>query len=319
MLIDVIIKKSIKVSEIKIIKLLFQIIEIIICWYYYKISKKNKKVSGKFFKIFQIFSDGKLYTFHRRKKHEILIKSLNKNLEIDNKVLELTNKSYVKLFDINSSDVEKTVKYFYSQKIYNSHVPFNDDFPNKLISVDDFLNTPDYHYGSFDIKTSIKSEVIKKICSMKLIWDTARKYLNSNEVRIYSINTMLTKQSEMKNYVVNMHKDYDSAGSFVIFIYWTEVSKLNGSTKILPGNHLFENDRRVRKHIGEPLVQYLEGKNGSMFAVDTWALHAGNINITSPRLVTWFRFSSMPSKTYYRDNNYLFKKELDEINHDKKH
>ena len=101
MLIDVIIKKSIKISEIKIIKFFFQIIETVICWYYYKISKKNKKINSKFFKIFQIFSDGKLYTFHRRKKHEILTKSLDKNLEIDSKVLELTNKSYVKLFDIS--------------------------------------------------------------------------------------------------------------------------------------------------------------------------------------------------------------------------
>ena len=103
---------------------------------------------------------------------------------------------------------------------------------------------------------------------------------------------------------------------FVIFIYWTEVSKFNGSTKILPGNHLFENDRRLRELIGEPLVHYLEGKSGSIFAIDTWALHAGNVNITHPRLVTWVRFSSMPSKTYYRDNNYLFKKDLDKINHD---
>ena len=316
MLIDTIIKKSIKISEIKIIKFFFKIIEIVICSYYYKISKKNKKINIKFFKIFQIFSDGKFYTFHRRKKHEILTKSLDKNLDVDRKVLELTNKSYVKLSDISSSDVEKTVKYFYNQKIYNSHVPFNEDFPNQLISTEDFLKNPNYNYGSFDIKTSIKSEIIQKICSMELIWNTARKYLNSDEVKIYSINTMLTKQSEIKNYVVNMHKDYDSAGSVVIFIYWTEVSKFNGSTKILPGNHLFENDKKLGAYINEPLVHYLEGKSGSIFAVDTWALHAGNSNITHPRLVTWIRFSSMPSKTYYRDNNYLFKKDLDKINHD---
>ena len=316
MLIDILIKKTIKISETKIIKFFFQIIETIICWYYYKISKKNKKISGKFFEIFQIFSDGKLYTFYRRKKHEILVKLLDKNLEIDGKVWELTNKSYVKLFDVNSSDVENTVKYFYRQKVYNSHVPFNDAFPNKLISVEDFLDTPDHHYGSFDIKTTLNSSVVKKICSSNLIWNIAKKYLNSKKVKIYTINTMLTKQSERKNYVVNMHKDFDCASSVTFFIYWTDVSKFNGSTKIFPGNHLFENDKKVRGYIGDPLVQYLEGKSGSIFAIDTWALHAGNLNITSPRLVTWVRFSSMPSKTYYRDNNYLFKKELNEINHD---
>ena len=178
------------------------------------------------------------------------------------------------------------------------------------------MNNKKYHYGSFDIKTTLNSSVVKKICSSNLIWNIAKKYLNSEKIKIYTINTMLTKQSERKNYVVNMHKDFDCASSVTFFIYWTDVSKFNGSTKIFPGNHLFENDKKVRGYIGDPLVQYLEGKSGSIFAIDTWALHAGNLNITSPRLVTWVRFSSMPSKTYYRDNNYLFKKELNEINHD---
>ena len=65
-------------------------------------------------------------------------------------------------------------------------------------------------------------------------------------------------------------------------------------------------------------TKHLEGKGGSVFALDTWALHAGNPNITSPRLVTWIRFSSMPAKTYYLNRNYLFKKNLDEINDVKK-
>ena len=56
--------------------------------------------------------------------------------------------------------------------------------------------------------------------------------------------------------------------------------------------------------MNEHLLKYIEDKAGSVFAIDTWALHAGNTNIISPRLVTWIRFSSMPAKTYYRDNNY---------------
>ena len=78
---------------------------------------------------------------------------------------------------------------------------------------------------------------------------------------------------------------------------WTDVSKNNGATRILPGNHLFEHDKKVQTHISESIVQYLEGNSGSVFAVDTWALHAGNPIITSPRLVTWIRFSSMPAKS----------------------
>ena len=43
-----------------------------------------------------------------------------------------------------------------------------------------------------------------------------------------------------------------------------------------------------------------------------------NSKITSPRLVTWIRFSSMPAQTYYLNRNYLFKRNLDEINNVKK-
>ena len=150
---------------------------------------------------------------------------------------------------------------------------------------------------------------------MNLLWSVVKKYLNSAEVSIYTLNTMLTKQSEKKiDYVINMHKDHDCASSLTVFIYWTDVSKVNGATKILSGDHLFEHDRKVRGYVGEASVEYLEGKSGSVFAVDTWAMHAGNSKIISPRLVTWIRFSSMPAKTYYLDKNYLYKNDLREVN-----
>jgi len=101
------------------------------------------------------------------------------------------------------------------------------------------------------------------------------------------------------------------------FIYWTNTSKLNGATRILPGSHLLLYDKMLASYVNEPLLDHLEDKAGSVFAIDTWALHAGNPNITSPRLVTWIRFSSMPAQTYYVSRNYLFKDKLNEINQDK--
>ena len=102
------------------------------------------------------------------------------------------------------------------------------------------------------------------------------------------------------------------------FVYWTDVSEINGATRVLLGSHLFLHDRKLTGYVSEPLTKYLEDKGGSVFALDTWALHAGNPNITSPRLVTWIRFSSMPAPAYYLNRNYLFKKNLDEINDVKK-
>ena len=104
---------------------------------------------------------------------------------------------------------------------------------------------------------------------------------------------MLSKKSKKEYYINNLHVDFDSANTVTFFVYWTDTSKLNGATRILPGGHLLLYDRRLASYISEPLLEHLEGKAGSVFALDTWALHAGNLNITSPRFVTWARFTSL--------------------------
>ena len=145
----------------------------------------------------------------------------------------------------------------------------------------------------------------------------AKKYINSNKVRIYALSTMLSKKSKKEYYVNNLHVDFDCANMMTFAIYWTDTSKLNGATRILPGSHLLLYDRMLANYVNEPLLDHLEDKAGSVFAIDTWALHAGNPNISSPRLVTWIRFSSMPAQTYYISRNYLFKDKLNEINQGK--
>ena len=313
---DVIIEKSLRFCQIKIIKFFLQIFEIIVFWYYSKQFKKRKKINSKFFVYFQFFCGDKISALYRRRKHEILVEKLDLSSEIDSKVYELTKKSYVKLFDLSPLEVKNSVEYFYKQKIYTSHVPKDPTYQNKLISVDEFLNKedPTYNIASFDINTSLNSDVVKKLCSMEQIWKIAKKYLNTEEINIYSINTMLTKNSKTRNYVENMHVDFDSANTVVFFVYWTDVSKKAGATRILPGSHLYLHDRNLPSYIDESLTKYLEDRGGAVFAIDTWALHAGNSNISLPRLVTWIRFSSMPAHTYYLNRNYLFKDKLNEIN-----
>ena len=312
--IDLLIRKIIKISETKIIKLFFIFFESIFLWHCNRANRKGKKINDKLFKFFAFFSDGRLYTFHRRQLHKFLTNNLDMDSEIDKKIYQLTNRSYAKLFDLNPEDVKSTIEYFYNQKIYDSHLPTNTDFPSKLIGVKDFLNNEDSNIGSFNIQSSLNSSVVKKICRMKLIWDVAKKYLNTKDVKIFSVDTMLKKRSSREHYVTNLHKDPDSAACLVFFIYWTEVSRLNGATRIVPGNHLFLPDRNVHHYIGEPIVEYLECKGGTVFALDPWAMHAGNPKITSPGIATQIRFTSMPSVTYYLDQNYLFKDNLDEIN-----
>ena len=317
MKVENIIRFFFRILQIKIFKFFFRILEMPTVWYYNKTFKKRQKIDGKFFCFMQLFSE-KLHTIKRRKNHEILNENLDLSLEFDRNIYKLSYKSYVKIFQINLSEVKGAVDYFYNQKIYDSHIPYIAAYPTHLINMNDFLSNKKYHYGSFDIQTSLNCNVVKKICCIDLLWKTARKYLNTNDVEIYSINTMLSKNSENKNYVVNFHQDFDSASSLTFFVCWSDVTKFNGATRLMPGSHLFIYDRRFPNYIGEPLIEYLEGKSGSIFAVDTWAYHAGNLNLTSPRLTTWIRFTSMPSAKHYRDKDYLFKKNLDEINNAKK-
>ena len=128
--IDPFIKKTIQFSRIKIVSFFFKIIEKILLWYYTKTFKKRKKINGRFFNYSQLLCGASLSAIYRRKRHEILTKTLDLNDKIDKKTYELTNKSYVKLFEINSSEVNSTVEYFYKQKINTSHIPNDDSFPS---------------------------------------------------------------------------------------------------------------------------------------------------------------------------------------------
>ena len=202
-------------------------------------------MGGKFFCFMQLFSE-KLHTIKQRKNHEILNENLDLSSEFDSKIYKLSYKSYIKIFEINTSDVKVAVEYFYNQKIYDSHIPYIDAYPTQLIGMKDFLNGKKYHYGSFDIQTSLNCDIVKKTCCIDLLWKMARRYLNTNNVEIYSINTMLSKHSENKNYVINFHQDFDSDSSLTFFVYWTDVTKFNGATRLMPGSHLFTYDRRLQ-------------------------------------------------------------------------
>ena len=84
--IDLLIRKTLEFSQIKIIKFFLQIFEVIIFWYYSKQFKKRKKINSKFFIYFQFFCGAKIASLYRRRKHEILTEKLDLNLEIDKKI-----------------------------------------------------------------------------------------------------------------------------------------------------------------------------------------------------------------------------------------
>ena len=127
MKVENIIRFFFRILQIKIFKFFFRILEMPIVWYYNKSFKKRQKIDGKFFCFIQLFSE-KLHTIKRRKNHEILNENLDLSSEFDSKIYKLSYKSYIKIFEINTSDVKVAVDIFITKKLF-LHMPFIDSYP----------------------------------------------------------------------------------------------------------------------------------------------------------------------------------------------
>ena len=305
---DKLIEKIILRRKSILFKQIFDLFEYIFCKIERFCSLENKIVG-----FFQLFTDGKLISAYRRKKFLILKKNNNSKI-----VNELNLNSFSYIGKLEKDDLEIGKNFFLNQKtIYNSHVPFFFKDGDKIskISISEFLKNEKSTYGSFDIGTSVKCPNLQKISKKYKFKEIAEEYLISKKTDIISINTMLTKSSNSDHDVFNLHRDIDSVNSVAFFIYWTATNENDGSTSLIPGSHIYNFDRKFGK-IYSPnfCLKHIEGEEGSIYALDAWAYHKGNDKLKNPRLATWVRYSSFPSRIYYMDKNYLFKKELNNFN-----
>ena len=269
--------------------------------------KKDLKflLSSKIFNFVQLFSKGKIFFLIKQKKNQFFL--TQQKINIDDKVLKnLFQKGYSEVLSIDKNKVYNTQKYFQSKKIYNAHVPFNS---NKIISYEQFLEEKNLNYGSYDIQTSFECPLVNEIIFDKKILNLVSNYLLTDKFFCYHINTMITKQSKILNPVTDFHRDYDSANSLTFFILLSNVNENNGATQIIEGSHKIEelDAKNENKKV------FLNGDAGKVYAVDTWALHSGNKKIETTRLVTWIRFSSFSSRSYYHDKNYIFDDVLNKL------
>ena len=305
---ETLIEKIVQKRKSFVIKEIFDVFEFIFCKLERFCSLENKIVS-----FFQIFTNGKLISAYRRKKYTILKNKSNSKI-----VNELNINSFCYLGKLDKSELDVGRNFFFNQKtIFNSHVPFffKKGERESKINTSEFLKDEKSSYGSFDIRTSVECPNLKQICKKYKFKEIAEEYLISKKADVFSINTMLTKSSNSKHDVFNLHRDTDSINSVAFFIYWTTTNQNNGSTSLIPGSHIYNFDRKFGK-IYEPnyCLKHLEGDEGSIYALDAWSYHRGNNKLTNPRLATWIRYSSVPSRIYYLDRNYLFKKELSDFN-----
>ncbi len=288
-------------------KVLFKFFEKLLYSFF---KKKNLKflLTSKIFNFVQLFSKGKVFFLIKQKKNQFFL--TKQKIDSDDTILKnIFEKGYSEVFCIDKNKVEDAQEYFKSKKIYNAHVPFNS---NEIITYKQFLEKENLNYGSYDIQTSFECPLVNEIVFDKKILNLVSNYLLTNKFFCYHINTMITKQSKILNPVTDFHRDYDSANSLTLFILLSNVNENNGATQIIEGSHKKEElDAK-----NENNKVFLNGNAGKIYAVDTWALHSGNKKIETPRLVTWIRFSSFSSRSYYHDKNYLFDDVLNKLRFD---
>ncbi len=194
------------------------------------------------------------------------------------------------LFKLNFKHCESVRMHFAFREGYAGQVPIQSDMtPTPLNAL------KQASYISFDPALSLANADIVALAHSVKLKSIADAYLN-RYAHLYSVNTMLTLPNSPPHGVTQLHRDYDDLLSLTCFVYWTDTTRDNGATYYIPGSHIGHGEQGV----------YLEGKAGSVFLVDTYGLHAGNPNVTSPRLVTWFRFGEIPNLAYVCDKNYLF-------------
>lgn len=206
--------------------------------------------------------------------------------------LDLKIKGYANISSMFQIDNESFFNEVKNLKYFNSQVPLQSDCIEKI---------PDNNSNYFSLRPDLKNInfFFKNFLNNKKLKNIVENYLDGQSY-LYSLNTMLTKPTTKKHSVTDLHRDYDDQHFLVLFIYWTDTNKNDGSTFFIPGSHLREN-----KNLNDGI--FLEGAAGSVFLIDTFGWHAGNKNLKKDRLVSWLRFSKNQLNIASFDNKeYLF-------------
>ena len=226
---------------------------------------------------------------------------------------------------LSNGEVDSAVSYFQRSECYCAHVP---QYAQKILSVPD-LNT-DYPYLSYDIKTSLKCEELRKIINNKCIKDIVSDELGTKKINLYSINTFWTINNKSEHFTHGFHRDEDGINFVTVFVNLTDTKENDGhfeyikntanpreliakldEKKINPQdfyninpnstNGYYKNDYYT-EIFGPPVIVAMNA--GSVCISDTWGLHRGT-PVKKNRLVSWLRFSDGPNTAYRHDSNRL--------------
>jgi hypothetical protein len=184
---------------------------------------------------------------------------------------------------MSAEDVAEGRMFFDRQSGYFGQVPAQSD--GRLVPYHQFADsTLPERYFSFSPEISLGCPPLRRFLASRRIRDIVDLYVGP-EAQIYSVNTFSTKPGTLKHYVMRWHRDYDDFRCLAIFLYWTDVEAENGATLVVPKSQLLASSATARAN-----VVALTGPGGHAFALEPFAIHAGNEAVRTSRLTTWVRF-----------------------------
>ena len=252
-------------------------------------------VQNKEFKNYYIISQNE--NFSKMGEREKFYNELIVNGE---KSIELLHKGYVDLEISFENIADRFVEIVRRLPCYNSQVPIQG--LNKIQKLEYKNNSHNY----FSIKPDSEELIpfYNEILSNKKLKELVNNYFGGKSY-CYSINTMRSFPAinGVSHDVTKIHRDFDDIGFIAIFIYWTDISKTNGTTKIIPGSH------RTDTKKDEKNLVCLSGIKGSVWALDPYTLHSGSAPSNGERIATWIRFSRKETNlAHYQDKGKFFDK-----------
>ncbi len=162
----------------------------------------------------------------------------------------------------------------------------------------------DKNFRGYRAEAVIRAPGMLKLLNDPRILALVEQYLGCAPT-LYSVNAWWSDVplEPDPNFLQLFHRDFDDWKFCVLFIYLTDVDEESGPHQVIAGSHLEETDgvgiefsKQCAERYGDRIVS-LTGPAGSMFLVNTLAIHRGLTPTKKHRLMAWARYGISGSNT----------------------
>jgi hypothetical protein len=246
------------------------------------------------------------YNFNLEKRSQIN-QIINSNIEQitpshdPDKELFLKENGYVILDNfLSETEADKILELTKDVPGYNYHIAAK-SYNRKTAVFNDEL---DWNIMSYEPSLLFQSHVLMDKINQSSLLSLVQSYLGCFPT-IYSLNCMWSKFTSEPFKTQLIHRDYDDFKFLSLFIYLTDVDENNGPHIYYPKTH------KGTEPLDKPVT--ITGRKGTAFLADPYGLHHGIPLKEGKRCFLWCRFGLMLNNMYYKDNNYLFKVDENQI------